>query len=373
MFKHILQSNSDNVLKKLDYSGLNKEEVFYLYKNTENKKIQIMTWSTNSWSKYIDELGNNITNLEDNLWKTYRREFIHKWDILKHKINPNEISNIVFHLDAQNINGTWWTQPHNWDNIIDWVDISWNNLNAHSPNWWNNLTFSLTWLDRFPMIKFWTGAGLNIVNNGLINDDNNSWNQIIYDQKSMGMVLKTWDNVMTAQTIYEAGGISRWYNIMIENGTLYAWVWNTVEWDWWDQYKTTTIGEITTDTVYFITMVQNSLSNNDNNNTLSFYINWYLSSEVNHVDPQYEHNDEIGIGAVQDNTVHISTESDIYGSGLNHEFLNWWISEIISWNYALSETEVKWLNNYFKERWWEWQQNINYSIIETNISKYNSN
>jgi hypothetical protein len=43
MFKHIIQSNSDTLVKKFDYSNLQSDETFYIYKDTTNKQFRVLT------------------------------------------------------------------------------------------------------------------------------------------------------------------------------------------------------------------------------------------------------------------------------------------------------------------------------------------
>jgi hypothetical protein len=43
MFKHIIQSNSDTLVKKINYEELESDETFYIYKDTVNKEFKVMT------------------------------------------------------------------------------------------------------------------------------------------------------------------------------------------------------------------------------------------------------------------------------------------------------------------------------------------
>jgi len=69
----ILKNNTINVVKKLDTSGIQETELFYLYKNKETNNFEIKTWSWNYTYKYIDRLWNNITNLDNFNWPIYSR------------------------------------------------------------------------------------------------------------------------------------------------------------------------------------------------------------------------------------------------------------------------------------------------------------
>jgi hypothetical protein len=56
MFKHIIKSNSESLIRAFDYDNLENDETFYIYKDEVNQQYRIMTGSTNSGSKYIDNL-----------------------------------------------------------------------------------------------------------------------------------------------------------------------------------------------------------------------------------------------------------------------------------------------------------------------------
>ena len=61
----VLKQNLTNVIKDLDTSTLKENEIFYVHKNRASwgNKYEIYTGSTNENYKYIDELGNTISDL----------------------------------------------------------------------------------------------------------------------------------------------------------------------------------------------------------------------------------------------------------------------------------------------------------------------
>lgn len=61
----VLKQNLTNIIKELDTSILKENEIFYVHKNRASlwNKYEIYTGSTNENFKYIDELGNTISNI----------------------------------------------------------------------------------------------------------------------------------------------------------------------------------------------------------------------------------------------------------------------------------------------------------------------
>jgi hypothetical protein len=105
-------------------------------------------------------------------------------------------------------------------------------------------------------------------------------------------------------------------------------------------------------------------------NKLQIFLNGSLVSETDHVDPQPEHH-KIWIWAVNEYTVYPWNNATENCSECS--YFKWWIWEFMSWNYALSKAEVRWIHNYLLERWLGWKQSVEYSVINTDIDKYISN
>jgi len=60
----VLEQNIKNVIKKIDSTGLQEGEEFYLRKNSSTPNTyEILTWSTNQNFQYIDKLGENILDI----------------------------------------------------------------------------------------------------------------------------------------------------------------------------------------------------------------------------------------------------------------------------------------------------------------------
>ena len=403
MFKHIIQSNSDILVKKINYDELKSDETFFIYKDIVNKEFKVMTWTTNSWSKYIDVLWNRIDNLDEGIWRTFKREFIHKSDILKHRIDPPEVPNIIFHYDAQNIDLDFNSTLNDGDSVSIWQDSA-NNHDASSI--WNAPRFLANEINWYPWVKF-DGSDdfLRINKHADINNDDVCNTDLVFTKKSFTMVIKTSDDVSSEQAIYEQWWVATGYNFMINNGDFYAWIHNRTlnnkryecyfneslwprsqDWDNWHKIKSVSLWEVLPNTVYYVTVVQDSNNFDKDGNTvdslnkLQIFLNWVLVLETDHVDPQPEH-DIWGLWAVYDNNVEPWPSSSNRSDGSHHQTIEcsqcnhfeWTIWEFISWNHALTKAEVRGIHNYLLEKWLWGKQSVNYSVIETNISKYNSN
>lgn len=69
----ILQNNVNNIIKNIDTSNINQDEIFFIYKNETTKTFEIFTGSTNEEYKYIDIYGNKIDDLLSYEWDIYSR------------------------------------------------------------------------------------------------------------------------------------------------------------------------------------------------------------------------------------------------------------------------------------------------------------
>jgi hypothetical protein len=382
--KYIVESNVENITKKLSNDIIDNSNTFFLYKDTINKEFKYLTWSINEEYKYIDKLWNKV-NPTQNIWKTYKVELTKKIDILKHVIYPPEIDNIVFQYDALNVDWSLNSTLSDWSSITTWKDVSWNWNDAKQTNSSEKPTLSLNAILNKPWVKFEWNQRLKIDDNEKINTNNDSlkWiNWIIYNEKSLAIVLKTWYDITSDQVIYEQWWTRRWYSYMIHDWDLYAWIWNNNEWDNWHKYKSVNLWSVYPDTIYFIIIVQDSThweylwwnaSNNDfddDNNTLKIYLNWELTNFTTHTDPQVEHPLDIWIWALTQWTVlpRSPYNSDWWDNKFHFE---WFIWELIEWNHALTNNEVRWFQNYLKEKRYWATSNIKYHRIENSVKKVN--
>ena len=72
---NILVQNSSTLIQNTDTTKIAENEVFYLYKDVLNKKIQVFTWATNAGYAYINTRGEFITNTGTTQDIIYSRSF----------------------------------------------------------------------------------------------------------------------------------------------------------------------------------------------------------------------------------------------------------------------------------------------------------
>lgn len=424
---YILKSNSENILKKLNVDEIQENEKFYIYKNTASSNFLIMTWAANENYKYVDKDWNNV-DPKEYIGKTFTREFVKKIDILRYDIKPPEINNLIFHYDANNINwnGNIWI--NDWDTVSVWKDlatVNWEqNAVAKSTIWQatqytSNLpTFSDNGLNLLPMVQFnWTDQMLAMDLNSDINNDWDDKSQLYFMEKSFAIVFRTWEDITNRQMVYEQWWAATWYNFMIENGDVWAWIhniacrfnynWCTInyadtkfsntdsnfywEWDTSHKFKSVNLWEVRPNTVYFVMIVQDSTHINrthvniiddikenltthnkyiDSQNRLKIYLNWVLVNETDHVDPQPEHS-YWALWNIYRWNVSAVTKTDIDDVNSSDKvYFKWWIWELISRNHALTQNEITWVQNYFSQKWLGGKKSIRYDIIETNIKEF---
>ena len=259
-------------------------------------------------------------------------------------ILPSAIANQVFHFDAYDTDGDGnpGNEPSNSGTLSTWVDKV-NAFDATQWTWANMPLYIINSLNWWPSILFdGTDDFYDIANQWAINTN------ATFTEKSFATVFKTWDDVTTFQTIYEQWWGSRWYSFIVHNGRIYAWVWNNIEWDAWHQYKSVDLWAVEPNTVYFSMIVQDSNAWNDIDNKLFIYINGNLASYEWHVDSQSAHSGLTALWAVRNDTVRASDNVAISGDWYYFDGSIW---EMLSWNHALTYSEIKWIQNYFTDRW----------------------
>lgn len=79
----LLEENALLIGNVLNTSLVLEDEVFYVERNTSSNTYDIYTWTLNEWYKYIDSLGDTISNTWSYTWIYYERSFT-----LKRKTNP---------------------------------------------------------------------------------------------------------------------------------------------------------------------------------------------------------------------------------------------------------------------------------------------
>ena len=69
----ILQSNTENIVRKIDTSSLAEGDIFFIHKDPETKVFSIFTGSVNEQYKYINRDGESVTNTGSNTETVYTR------------------------------------------------------------------------------------------------------------------------------------------------------------------------------------------------------------------------------------------------------------------------------------------------------------
>ena len=335
---------------------------------TTTDDLKLYNWDGSSWWTdiawtFVDFWSKNISQFEAyypitsiTTWK-YRLEFsitkknwiisTHTRDFYVGELLPENIPETVFHYDAQDIDGdgNFNNNPADWSTIQILVD-KFNWYNAIQNSWANRPVLENNTINTYPAISFnGTNQYFDIGNQVSINNRNTP----PYTEKSFAAVFKTGNDVNRFQTIFEQGGNVRWYSFVIDQWNVYAWVWNTAEWDAWHEYKSVNLWPAQPNTTYFAMIVQDSQTNNDSLNTLKIYLNGNLASVQDHTDAQIRHPWAISIWRVNWNTVSASTNTVISSSG---DFFEGKLWELISWNHAIDQADVNWVQEYFSKKWW---------------------
>ena len=335
--------------------------------DTNSDVLELYRWNWSSWWSdiswtYVDFLNKDVDTFEASYpvvwiidwkykliysisnqnWKVWTEEILfHVWELL-----PQNVSNIVYHYDAQDTDGDY-ILNNEWNNNLDpiWtLSDKINGFDASQTNWSQIPIYEVSSINWYPSILF-DGVDdvYNISNQWVINTNST------FSEKSFASVFKTGDDVNTFQTIYEQWWTVRWYSFIVHNWHVYAWVWNLNEWDSWHQYKSVDMWVAQPNTVYFAMIVQDSQSAIDSENQLKIYLNGNLASYQDHTDQQYAHAWSIWFWAVIGDTVRASDNTPISGDWY---YFDWNIWEHISWNHALDQAEINWIQEYFSNKRW---------------------
>jgi hypothetical protein len=332
--------------------------------NVLTDDIKLYNWNGSSWSSdisatYINNAGKTISQFEAHYpviaiptWK-YRLEFSitkNNWlvstqtrDFYVWELLPSNVLNPVFHYDAQDINGDGNLNNNPADNsTIQTLTDKFNSYNAVQNTVWSRPILTNNSINTYPAISFnGTNQYFDISNQWLINTSS-------YTEKSFAAVFQTGNNISTFQTIYEQGWGIRWYSFVIDGWNVYAWIWNTPEWDVGHQYKSVNLWPAQVNTTYFAMIVQDSQTWDDDLNTLKIYLNGNLASVQTHTDLQSAHAWAISLWRVNGQAVSASTNT-VVNSGNYFDGKIW---EFISWNHAFDQADVNGVQEYFSNKWW---------------------
>ncbi len=70
----LLETNSNNLIKKIDTKIFKEKEVFYLYKT--GSQILAYSWANNDYMKYVNSNWDLVTNTWSYDWNIYTRIFM---------------------------------------------------------------------------------------------------------------------------------------------------------------------------------------------------------------------------------------------------------------------------------------------------------
>ena len=176
--------------------------------------------------------------------------------------------------------------------------------------------------------------------------DQNDLNKAESYERSFNIVVRTSFNISDRQVIYEEGGTTRGINIYLSNSKLYLSVWNKANdgndapWSFFSVDTT-----ISTNEEYIITMVYDGSNDNSTSGRFIGYLNGAHFGTANGIGKLYAHGDDIGLGAMNKNTVFENGN----GNG-NGYYFEGDVAALIMYNYALDSAERTILENHMSSR-----------------------
>lgn len=171
--------------------------------------------------------------------------------------------------------------------------------------------------------------------------DQSDLNTSASTERTYVVVIRTSTNITGRQVIYEEGGGTRGLNIYIYNSLLYMAGWNKAD-DGTDApwvFKSVS-SAIDTSTEYIVTMVYDGSNDNTTSGKILGYLNGSLMGTATGVGKLYSHGDDIGLGAMNKNSVF----EDGNGSG-NGYYYQGDLATFIQYNYALDTAQRTILEN----------------------------
>ena len=269
---------------------------------------------------------------------------------------PQDLPQHVFFFDAQDIDATGDSLnelPNN-TTLTWWIDkFRW--IVAFQHDLLKTPLYVLTSINIYPSIYFWGSRFYNVLEDWNISL---SWD---YPQKSFVMIFKTSGDVISFQSLYDEGTDKKWFWIYLISWHILGGVRNVVDWTG-QNIAIVDMGAITGNNIYTLALVFNSLSW-----FLAGYVDGNLESLVTGLDvSQTNHwacrfDTSFGctlfdswwsfaIGAIKNWWFDLINETwvDIF----EWKFFKWYIWEIQTYNYALTQSEISGITLYLFEKWW---------------------
>lgn len=250
-----------------------------------------------------------------------------------------DISNIVFHFDAQDLDGDGTANsaevapPSDNSSVTLWGDLS-----------TNNFDFTTGTAAIFDSLGFGERGAVEYdgVDNELQKGAETAINNSIFSQKAFALTFRTGNNISGFQVIYEQASGARGYNFTIVDGTLYAHAYSRGDANWGGsnavRHRVIDLGTILINETYILIAYHNS------NEWAAQINNGFLESFENAADmPAVSEN--VALGGNSGNTRHPISLANENG---NFDGL---IAEFASWNTTLNGGQRASLYNYFDDKW----------------------
>jgi hypothetical protein len=260
-----------------------------------------------------------------------------------------DISNPVFHYDAQDVNGDLNTnnQPGDGTSVGTWGDRSDDAMGSGTDLSATNGTASQQPLFNSDYLGERGGLLWDGSNDYLAPPNNNLLNTNTFTQKSFAVAFRTGSSTAGLQIIYEQGGGSRGYQISIKDGKAYAFVWNKNQWSGSDRYKSIDLGAVQANESYIIVASHDATAGSLVNRTWSASINGGTVITLNNTDAQNSHSGGANIGKENGTIDPVTLGSNPSGDN----FFNGYVGELISWNTALNGGEMASVYDFLCDKW----------------------
>lgn len=264
------------------------------------------------------------------------------------EVEPGSVpsDSMVFRYTANDVNGNGneGDNPSDGASVGTWNDVSGNGYDAVTHG-------SAPSFDNDGMSGN-GGIGFGSGNDAFQVPTNADTNSGTFTEKSFAFAFETGASVDGFQVIYEQGGGSNGYSLTIapdsDTGepTLFAFAWGESYWSGGNQYKVIELGVVEPGTSYSAAMVHDST---EGDGTFTGFLNGEEVGQLTNVPAMGSHAGNIAIGSLRDNTVRPDTLADT--SDTNGSQFQGTISEVASWNTALSDEDIAELTQHMSEQW----------------------
>ncbi len=245
-----------------------------------------------------------------------------------------DISNNVFHLDAQDVDDDGIANTADDAAITTWADL--NTTNNFDFSTGNDATYDTDGFGERGSIVF-DGAADELIKGAetLINNS-------VFSEKSFALVFRTGSDISGFQVIYEQSSGTLGYNFTLEDGVLYAQAYSRGDANWGGsnavRHKSINLGAVEANTSYTV------IAYHDSNLWTAQVNNGTFSSFTDAGDmPAATGNS--GLGGNDANTKNPVTLANENGN------FNGQIAEIATWNTVLNGGQIASLNSYFEDKW----------------------